>query len=162
MERQVAVSAVDRLARVEAAVWRYMHAMEEGTWTPAEDERLIRLVIPEWNFSWDSVPPEPELAAGYERYQKGRAESYEFPDAPPADTDVETKLAYYDERIRTIAARRGQDLCWETDGLGQLVDPLKTLEKAIINAPKNLRCLSCAAYRMALYAVGDGSQENHS
>jgi hypothetical protein len=162
MERERPEPDLDRLARIEAGVWRYMRAMDEGTWTPAEDERLVRLVIPEWNFPWDSVPPEPELAAGCERYQKGRAESYEFPNAPPADAGVETKLAYYDERIRTIAARRGQDLCWETDGLGQLVEPLKSLEKAQINAPENLRCLACAAYRTALYTAGGSSRKNHT
>lgn len=162
MEREPAEPTVDRLARVEAAVWRYVHAMHEGTWTPAEDERLVRLTIPDWSFPWDSVPPESELAAGCERYQEGRAESYEFPDAPPADADAETKLAYYDERIRTIAARRGQDLCWETDGLGQLVEPLKTLEKAKIDAPMTMRCRFCVAYRKVLYAVRDESRENHS
>lgn len=109
-------------------------------------------VIPGWTFPHASLPPEDELAAGCEEYQRARAESFALPqDIPSDDAPVEQKIAYVEGRIRAIAARRGQNLCHETDGLAQLSPLSKDVETGILNASFHIRCQLCAMYRVAVY-----------
>lgn len=131
-----------------------MRSIAESWWTPAEDEALVRHVIPGWRFPWKSLPPERDLADGCDDYQHARPATFSLAPAPADDAPVSEKIAYLERHIRAIANRRGQDLCHETDGIAQLSHTMKDVETRLLNAPMELRCQLCAAYRHALYRGG--------
>lgn len=131
-----------------------MRSIHESWWTPAEDEALVRHVIPGWTFPWKSLPPERDLAEGCDDYQRKRPAVLPLSPAPDDDAPISEKIAYLERHIRAIANRRGQDLCHETDGIAQLSKLMKGVETGLLNAPFELRCQLCAWYRQVLYREG--------
>ena len=143
-----------RFRTLQCAVDGYVRSIHESWWTPAEDEALVRHVIPGWTFPWKSLPPERDLADGCDAYQHARPPEFPMASAPSDDAPVSEKIAYLERHIRAIGNRRGQDLCHETDGIAQLSKTMKDVENRLLNAPMSLRCQLCAWYRQVLYGGG--------
>lgn len=148
---ETAETEEQRLARFEAVLTSLYAKWLAGDWRPQYEEVLFTLLEDgETVFAWESVPPEAELCAGCEQYQRTRG-SLSYKEEAPRGLDAAARLAYYRRHILAIRSRRGQDVCWEVDGLfralpqwSEAIDPEK-------HASERERLRRCSVFRRHVY-----------